>query len=223
MFSIGPDTMSSIGPGTMFSIGPGERQESKSWRQVSSTIWRAEFKNARALRSPTSAGVRWDNVERIETRSAPSGNLICNLFPARDKLSEREACCNIGGCSDITVMVEVNDKSEVEPSLRATRGRTTHVPPAKRVEIIRHHRDWVLAATRSVGHFPWLQAVRAASRKHVSFSKAVSLNSLSVIRRTNFETSRPEGRCRNNKQIKFTFAKDSFNGHSIDESAFVDV
>ena len=100
-------------------------QERAKWRQISSTVWRGEFRNARAVRSPTSAGVEWRNVKRITTRSNPSGSLISDMFPIRDSLSEREVCQNIGGCSDITVIVQVEENAKLSLNFCRPRQRVS--------------------------------------------------------------------------------------------------
>ena len=143
-----------------------ERQEARNWKQLSSTMWKAEFKNARALRSPSSAGIPWSCIERIITHAAPSGRVIGEFHPSRDGTSEREACRKIGGCSDIVVTVHTtgtehargNDEitSRLNPQISnfSGRGKAVHVPPQSRFEAIRVHRDRVLRTTATIGCFP---------------------------------------------------------------------
>ena len=77
--------------------------EAKRWTCISATHWRGVFKNARAYRAPTCAGVKWDEIENIVTTDTHTGRILRELHPQLHVIRESEARGNIEGCADITV------------------------------------------------------------------------------------------------------------------------
>lgn len=78
-----------------------ERPEDKQWACVGHGHWRCQSKSARAFRSPGNAGVDWSEVYKRTTRDFNNNNLLSEIYPLRDKISEAEACTGFGGCRDI--------------------------------------------------------------------------------------------------------------------------
>ena len=62
-------------------MGEMHRQEGKHWFRLSASHWRANFRGARAHRSPYSAGIRWQDFSRIVTRVSPSGRIMKDIRP----------------------------------------------------------------------------------------------------------------------------------------------
>ena len=135
--------------------GVGEAQH---WQCVSSTHWRGTFRGARSHRSPSCAGISWGEVTRMTTRASPGNQMIRDVFPRRDRITERAACSSIGGSSDIVVDVEIgvplDDETDDDSprrlscsgsSLCLSGGRAEHVPPRERLTHINRYRQNILA------------------------------------------------------------------------------
>lgn len=65
--------------------------------------WSGSFRNARAHRSPCCAGVSWQNISQVVTRTAPQGKIIRDIRPRDMDITEKQHCNKAGGCSDIVV------------------------------------------------------------------------------------------------------------------------
>ena len=83
------------------------RQDNKHWFQLSSTHLRANFRGARAYRSPCSAGVKWNDISCIVTRVSPSGRTIRDARPRELGITEKRFCYISGSC-DILVDVDLS-------------------------------------------------------------------------------------------------------------------
>ena len=64
-------------------------QEASQWLQVSPAHWRGSFRSARAHRSPSSAGINWNSIFRIVTRTSPHGRIIRDIKPREIGVSEQ--------------------------------------------------------------------------------------------------------------------------------------
>ena len=86
-------------------------QEAKCWFRISPHHLRGSFRNARAHRSPCCTGVSWNSVSRIVTRASPSGRIIRDVRPRDLRITEKQYCNHINGCSDIVTDVYLDKSS----------------------------------------------------------------------------------------------------------------
>ena len=86
-------------------------QEAKRWFRISPNHLRGSFRNARAHRSPCCTGVSWNSVSRIVTRASPSGRIIRDVRPRDLRITEKQYCNHIDGCSDIVTDVYLDKGS----------------------------------------------------------------------------------------------------------------
>ena len=68
---------------------------------MGSRHWSCRSLSARAYRSPTVAGISWEEVGRRITRRLPGLELMQDIWPSRDGISEESACSRFGGAADI--------------------------------------------------------------------------------------------------------------------------
>ena len=69
--------------------------------------WKASFKNARAYRSPSSAGIPWGSVLRRTTSDTNTLETLQDLYPRISDVPEWQANALFDRPRDITVEVEV--------------------------------------------------------------------------------------------------------------------
>ena len=93
--------------------GGHKRRQRSAWMNTGNGTWRASFKNARAHRSPSSAGIPWESVLRRTTSDSNTLETLQDLYPRISEVSEWQANALFGRPRDITVEVEVLPPKEM--------------------------------------------------------------------------------------------------------------
>ena len=170
------------------SLVPVGSGEARHWRCMSSTRWRGTFRGARAHRSPTCAGISWSEVVRMTTRKMPGNQLVRDIFPSQDRITERAACSSIGGSPDIRIDIEVgvpidsnadNDRlrhvGSCDGSIGLSGGRAEHVSPRERRIHIDQYRQSILAQIVPGNPFQLIPHCAFSSGTLVAFDPCVSV------------------------------------------------
>ena len=124
----------------------------------------------------------------MTTRKMPGNQLIRDIFPSQDKITERAACSSIGGSSDIRIDIEVgvpidsnadNDilrrVNSCDGSLGLSGGRAEHVSPRERRIHIDQYRQSILAQIVPGNPFPLIPHCAFSSGTLVAFDPCVSV------------------------------------------------
>ena len=157
------------------------------WQCTAKRQWTCRSLGARAYRSPSTAGIRWSEVGRRITRKLPSLELMQDIWPSRDNISEEAACSRFGGSSDIETEVTIIEhthadwvgESQVdfrwsdEEEDNTVDSRTTVIHAKGRAEAIDCYRRKIIEgqAYNKVGSN--VIAPRYMNQRSVSFNEAV--------------------------------------------------
>ena len=112
---------------------------------MSQQHWSCDSFGARAFRSPASAGISWCEIARRVTRRLPDLEVIEDIWPYRDQISEMSACGRFGGSTDIRTDVVLlahthsewvgrpvnswaDEGSDIEEDSKLDEVRITHKP-----------------------------------------------------------------------------------------------
>ena len=148
------------------SLEKRSRPENKPWTCLSQTRWKGSFKSARALRSPTSIGIGWHEIEQITTHDQVTGRLIADFRPRRDQVSEAVATAAFGGCADIIVNVELAPVQKFEDTICAIHWIDKSDNGSLSGPIIRVK---MLGVASRECPFAWIQQRKSKSNKCVRF------------------------------------------------------
>ena len=86
---------------------PTTSSSARGWRCVGERHWSCQSLSARAYRSPAGAGIRWAEIGRRTTRRLPGLELMEDIWPSRDGISETSACVKFGGSADIQTDITI--------------------------------------------------------------------------------------------------------------------
>ena len=103
---------------------------------------------ARAFRAPSVAGIQWNEVMRRVTRALPGPEIIEDVYPHRDRLTETECCAAFGGSRDIQTDVYVSKILKLCVPTSTCDIRTKASPSATRREDIDRRRSELIRATK---------------------------------------------------------------------------
>ena len=125
-------------------------------------MWVCRSLGARAYRSPTLAGIRWEEVGRRITRRLPGREVMQDIWPSKDGISEESACSRFGGAADIITEVMLlphtrsawvgissaqrwcDEEDEDECGTDSDKGRTTIEHSQSRTDQIHEYRCRIL-------------------------------------------------------------------------------
>ena len=101
-----------------------ERPEAHQWHCVGDGHWRCQVRGARALRSPSVAGIARSEVEVRITIELPSRHVIDEVYPRPDGFTEIAVCGRLGGSRDIQTDVCLSGRQPAARSVRSAETRT---------------------------------------------------------------------------------------------------
>ena len=153
----------------------GEQRNAQQWRCVGPGHWQSCHRSARAFRSAAVAGIKWPEVIRRVTREVPSGIILEDLHPLKDKIEEDVACRPFGGSRDIQTDIYIQDRKDCTPvdrwdATESTHNNTQAHPSQERSRVIAEYRGHALRkVNEALNDHP--QDVAQSQPQSVTFSR----------------------------------------------------